>query len=81
MWICVCVAVRLASGEDGPKLSKERMVFQTNFGDIEMVFYPEVCGLWRILFDTRQFKEELGLNGEGMTRLGFKHGEVEVQVH
>ena len=29
---------------DQPMLSKERMVFQTDFGDIHMAFYPEVWG-------------------------------------
>eukprot|EP01025_Chloroclados_australasicus_P006622 TRINITY_DN1211_c1_g1_i1.p1 TRINITY_DN1211_c1_g1~~TRINITY_DN1211_c1_g1_i1.p1 ORF type:complete len:266 (-),score=16.83 TRINITY_DN1211_c1_g1_i1:509-1306(-) len=30
-------------GEASPVLSKQRMVFQTEYGDIEMAFYPEVA--------------------------------------
>lgn len=49
VWICVCAFLGLASADDepSPKLSEERMVFQTSFGDIEMAFYPEVCNVQR----------------------------------
>ena len=30
-------------GSAGPKLSRERLVFQTDHGDIHMAFYPEVA--------------------------------------
>eukprot|EP01025_Chloroclados_australasicus_P020046 TRINITY_DN21081_c0_g1_i1.p1 TRINITY_DN21081_c0_g1~~TRINITY_DN21081_c0_g1_i1.p1 ORF type:complete len:245 (-),score=19.74 TRINITY_DN21081_c0_g1_i1:445-1179(-) len=36
-----CAASQESSS--GPKLSRERAVFQTSFGDIEMAFYPEVA--------------------------------------
>ena len=35
--ICACTAAAT-----GPRLSDERFVFQTDFGDIEMALYPDV---------------------------------------
>ena len=33
---------RCCSALAGPRLSDERFVFQTDFGDIEMALYPDV---------------------------------------
>ena len=41
---------RLCAALDGPRLSDERFVFQTGFGDIEMALYPDVCDLREIGF-------------------------------
>lgn len=34
---------RFCAALAGPRLSDERFVFQTGFGDIEMGLYPDVC--------------------------------------
>jgi hypothetical protein len=51
MWRVVTALLLAASAaaQAEPKMSDERVVFQTDFGDIEFGFYPEVgaqaCGL------------------------------------
>jgi hypothetical protein len=40
--LCVAVGARGASFEYLTQLSDERMVFQTDFGRLEMAFYPKV---------------------------------------
>ena len=42
-WLVVvaCLALSPAAAES-PRLSKERLVFQTEHGDIHMAFYPDV---------------------------------------
>lgn len=43
----VVLGLIYASAEPEKRLGKERVVFQTEFGDIEMAFYPEVQSLWK----------------------------------
>ena len=52
---CIAVVVALvalssaASPDDEPLMSEERVVFQTQFGDIHFGFWPEVPALFRQL--------------------------------
>eukprot|EP01024_Parvocaulis_polyphysoides_P017440 TRINITY_DN176_c0_g2_i2.p1 TRINITY_DN176_c0_g2~~TRINITY_DN176_c0_g2_i2.p1 ORF type:complete len:243 (-),score=28.94 TRINITY_DN176_c0_g2_i2:17-703(-) len=43
LWLLVFVCLSFCWCYEHPNLSKERMVFQTEYGDIEMAFYPEVA--------------------------------------
>lgn len=47
--LCISVLLSRAAGDDA-RLSDERVVFQTNWGDVEFGFYPEVRLVHMILY-------------------------------